>query len=153
MTLLPGIEYLLLTSREGLGFAAKGNGFPFRDIAQFVFPGSVSQWSPLYIGIPALFFVAVALMPFRPRQSRFWLRSSPQSASCTAWAKTAPSITRATIFIPGLRFFRGQERAALLVANSLAVLAGLGIAALANWPIRLSGSAPWRIWRLLCRAD
>ena len=38
VTLFPGIEYLLLTSREELGFAAKGNGFPFRDIAQFVLP-------------------------------------------------------------------------------------------------------------------
>ena len=72
VTLFPGIEYLLHTSREGLGFAAKGNGFPFRDIAQFVYPGSVSQWSPLYVGAPALFFMGVAIF-CRARQSRFWL--------------------------------------------------------------------------------
>ena len=72
VTLLPGLEYLLLTAREELGFAAKGNGFPIRDLVQVVFPGSVSQWSPLYVGLPALFFAAVAV--FRNRgDNRFWL--------------------------------------------------------------------------------
>ena len=32
-----------------------------------------------------------------------------------------------------MRFFRGQERAAYLVANSMAILAGLGAAHLASW--------------------
>lgn len=130
VTLLPGLEYLLLTSREGLGFDAKGNGFPFRDIAQFVFPGAVSQWSPLYVGIPALILVAAALR-FRPRTSRFWLIVALVGLLHSLGENGAFYYVSYNL-IPGLRFFRGQERAALLVVNSLAILAGTGVVALAN---------------------
>ncbi|MCY4063794.1 MAG: YfhO family protein [Chloroflexi bacterium] len=131
VTLFPGIEYLLHTSREGLGFAAKGNGFPFRDIVQFVYPGSVSQWSPLYVGIPALFFAAVAIF-CRTRQSRFWLLVAAL-AILHSLGENSAFYHASYHLIPGLRFFRGQERAALLVANSLAILAGLGVAGVADW--------------------
>jgi len=131
VTLFPGIEYLLHTSREGLGFAAKGNGFPFRDIVQFVYPGSVSQWSPLYVGIPALFFAAVAIF-CRARQSRFWLLVAVV-AILHSLGENSAFYHASYHLIPGLRFFRGQERAALLVANSLAILVGLGIAGVADW--------------------
>ncbi|MCY3781053.1 MAG: YfhO family protein [Chloroflexi bacterium] len=131
VTLLPGIEYLLLTSREELGYAAKGNGFPFRDIVQLVFPGSVSQWSPLYAGIPALFFVALAATRGE-RESRFWLLTAFIGLLHSLGDNSA--FYQVTYnFVPGLRFFRGQERAAVVVANSLAILAGLGIVAAAAW--------------------
>jgi hypothetical protein len=45
--LLPGFEYLARTARVDLTYDAKGNGFPFQDVAQFIFPGVVSLWSPL----------------------------------------------------------------------------------------------------------
>lgn len=131
VTLLPGIEYLLHTTREGLGFAVKANGFPIRDIAQFIFPGSVSQWSPLYVGIPALFLLAVAIF-CRARESRFWLLAALVGLLHSLGENSAFYYASYNL-VPGLRFFRGQERAALLVANSLAILAGLGIAAIADW--------------------
>lgn len=131
VTLFPGIEYLLSASREELDFAAKGNGFPIRDIAQFLFPGSVSQWSPLYVGIPALFFVAVALMR-RGGESRFWLIVLVVGLLHSVGANSAFYYLTYN-FVPGLRFFRGQERAAVVVANSLAILAGLGVVAAAAW--------------------
>ena len=131
VTLLPGIEYLLHTTREGLGFAAKANGFPIRDVAQFIFPGSVSQWSPLYVGIPALFLVAVAIF-CRARENRFWLIVALIGLLHSLGENSAVYHASYNL-VPGLRFFRGQERAALLVANSLAILAGLGIAAIADW--------------------
>lgn len=131
VTLLPGIEYLSQTTREGLGFAAKGNGFPFRDIAQFVFPGSVSQWSPLFVGLPALFFVAVALGGRAP-ESRFWLLVA-LVALLHSLGENSAFYYASYNLIPGLRFFRGQERAAMLVAISLAILAALGITTIATW--------------------
>ena len=131
VTLLPGIEYLLHTTREGLDFAAKGNGFPFRDIAQLVFPGSVSLWSPLYVGLPALFFAAIAIVG-RARESRFWLLAAIVALLHSLGANSAFYYASYNL-IPGLRFFRGQERAAFLFANSLAILAALGIAAISNW--------------------
>ena len=145
VTLLPGIEYLLHTTRDGLGFAAKGNGFPFRDIVQFVFPGSVSQWSPLYVGIPALFFIAVALVGRAP-ESRFWLLVAGVALLHSLGENSAFYYVSYNL-IPGLRYFRGQERAALLVANSLAILAGLGVAAIANWPNQTHRQRALTVWR------
>ncbi len=145
VTLFPGIEYLLSTSREGLDFAAKGNGFPFRDIAQFTFPGSVSQWSPLYVGIPALFFTAVALSR-RQGESRFWLIVLVVGLLHSLGANSAFYYLSYNI-VPGLRFFRGQERAAVVVANSLAVSAGLGVVAAATWQNQQNRLRALRSWR------
>jgi hypothetical protein len=131
VTFLPGVEYLLLASRSNLAFEAKSNGFPFQDIAQLLFPGSVSLFSPLYIGIPALVLVYIAAR-YRWRQSIFWM--------ILALVALLHSFGGNSAFyyllynpMPGLRFFRGQERAALLVANSFAVLAGIGMTQLVGW--------------------
>lgn len=144
VTLLPGLEYLMLTFRDELGFAAKGNGFPIRDIVQFVFAGAVSQWSPLFIGLPGLFFAAVAI--FRNQHdSRFWLIVAVVGLLHSLGENSAfYSLTYN--FIPGLRFFRGQERAAYVVANSLAILAGLGIVAASTWPNQLYLKRALRLW-------
>ncbi len=144
VTLLPGIEYLLLTSRGSLAFEAKGNGFPFRDLAQFVFPGAVSQWSPLYVGLPALFFVAVALLR-RTREVYFWLLVAVVGLLHSLGANS-PVYDLSYHLIPGLRFFRGQERAALLVANSLAILAGLGMVTAAHMPNQIYKRRALRYW-------
>ena len=144
VTLLPGLEYLQLTSREELGFAAKGNGFPIKDIVQFVFPSSVSQWSPLYVGLPALFFAAVAVFR-KESDSRFWLIAALVGLLHSLGENSA-FYALTYNFVPGLRFFRGQERAAFVVANSLAVLAGLGIAAATTWPNHLYRKRALRLW-------
>ena len=144
VTLLPGLEYLLLTAREELGFASKGNGFPIRDIAQFVFPGAVSQWSPLFVGLPALFFAAVALVR-NHGDSRFWLLAAIIGLLHSLGENSAfYSLTYN--LVPGLRFFRGQERAAFVVFNSLAILAGLGVAAATTWPNHVYRKRALRLW-------
>ena len=145
ITLLPGLEYLLQTARESLGFDAKGNGFPFQDIAQFVLPGAVSLWSPLYIGIPALFFVGAGLWCKAP-ESRFWLAVALVGLLHSTGANSAFYYLSYNI-IPGLRFFRGQERAAFVVANSLAIAAGIGISAAAAWANSAQRQQALRWWR------
>ncbi|PJF40481.1 MAG: hypothetical protein CUN54_05045, partial [Phototrophicales bacterium] len=131
--LLPGIEYLQLTTRANLGFDAKGNGFPIHDIVQFIFPGIVSLWSPLNIGIVGLALAIIAVWRKLP-ESLFWgivalIALGMSFGDNSAIFRTAYNI------LPGLRFFRGQERAAYLVAMSLAILAGMGAAHLATWDI------------------
>lgn len=130
VTFLPGIEYTLLTARADLGFADKGNGFPFQDLVQFVLPGSVSLFSPLYVGVPTLLLICVAIRKRLPH-SVFWLGAAAVGLLLSFGANTAfyPALYN---LLPGLRFFRGQERAAFIVANSLAVLAGLGMTYLAS---------------------
>lgn len=145
VALLPGIEYLLHSTRAGLGFEQKGNGFPIQDIAQFVFPGSVSLWSPLYIGLPTLFFVAVALCR-NAGESRFWLAAASVGLILSFGANT-PFYHLAYNLAPGLRFFRGQERAAFVVANSLAIAVGLGLSAAGNWPNQFHRQRALFWWR------
>ena len=128
--LLPGFEYLTHTARVDLTYEAKGNGFPIQDIAQLVFPGVVSVFSPLYVGFAALvlaFFASWHRLP----QSRFW---GIVALVALLWSLGANGPLYPLLYnlLPGLRFFRGQERAAYLVANSLAILAGLGAAQLAS---------------------
>lgn len=147
VTLLPGMEYLLQTSRDGLGFDAKGNGFPFQDVAQLVLPGSVSLWSPLYVGIPALFFVAVAFLR-NESESRFWMVVVLVGLIHSGGANSAFYYATYNL-IPGLRFFRGQERAAFVVANSFAILAGLGIASVSTWANEYRKKQALKYWRWL----
>lgn len=130
VTFLPGIEYLSLTARSGFAFDAKGNGFPFQDIAQFIFPGSVSAFSPLYVGIPALILIFIACR-YNWQESRFWLIVAIFGLLLSFGSNSALYHVLYNP-LPGLRFFRGQERAAFLVANSLAILAGIGMSHLAN---------------------
>lgn len=129
--LLPGLEYLLRTSRAGFGFDEKGNGFPFRDIIQFIFPNVTSQWSPLYVGIPGLALAIIAVWRRLPG-AWFW-GGVALIALVLSFGANSPIFALLYNILPGMRFFRGQERAAYLVANSLAILAGLGATQLANW--------------------
>lgn len=138
--LLPGLEYLTRTARPGLGYDAKGNGFPFQDVLQFAFPSVVSLYSPLYIGIAPL--VLTLLAAWRGgRAARFWIAVT---GFALVWSFGAGAALYPLLYnvLPGLRFFRGQERAAYLISMAGAILAGLGAARAAAWhPTRDYASA------------
>ncbi len=129
--LLPGVEYLMHTARTGLGFDAKGNGFPVQDVIQFIFPGLVSQWSPLYVGLVGLTLAIIAL--WRRLPTCFFWGVVTLVAIGLSFGKNSPIFAFFYNVLPGLRFFRGQERGALLIAFSLALLAGMGAAHLISW--------------------
>ena len=127
VTLLPSLEYLAHTSRAGMGYAQKGNGFPLKDLLQFILPGAFSLWSPLYVGLATLFFAGIAAFS-RYGEARFWLAAAGVGALLSL-GDNSPVFDLAYNLVPGLRFFRGQERAAVIVAFSLATAAGMGVAA------------------------
>lgn len=129
--LLPGFEYLAWTTRAGFGYDLKGNGFPVRDLAQFVFPGIVSLFSPLYIGIMGLVLAILAIWR-RGAGALFWGIVAVVALGLSLGDNSAifPALYNV---LPGLRFFRGQERAAYVVATSLAILAGIGACHLYSW--------------------
>ena len=129
--LLPGAEYLLRTTRTGFGYDAKSNGFPLQDVAQFIIPGVVSLYSPLWIGITGLALALVAVWRLLP-QTLFW---GIVALVALFWSFGGNSFVYPLLYniLPGLFFFRGQERAAYLVVNSLAILAGIGAAWLMRW--------------------
>src|SRR5690606_15540819 len=111
--LLPGLEYLSRTARTAMDYDAKGNGFPFQDIVQFVYPGIMSVFSPLFVGVTGLVLAVLAAWRRLP-QSAFWAAAA---AVGLLWSLGAngPAFPLLYNILPGLRFFRGQERAALLV--------------------------------------
>lgn len=131
--LLPGLEYLTQTARTNLGFDAKDNGFPFQDVIQFLYPGVVSLFSPLHVGVFALALAAIAVAR-RAALAVFWAATA---AFALLWSFGGGSVVYPLLYqiLPGLRFFRGQERAAFLVSMSLAILAGLGVISLARLDI------------------
>jgi uncharacterized membrane protein YfhO len=129
--LLPGFEYLSRTARSNMSFDAKGNGFPFQDVIQFIFPGTVSLWSPLYVSLGGLVLAGVALWK-RLETAWFW-GGAALLALGLSFGSNSPLFDLLYNLLPGLRFFRGQERAAYIVAYSLAILAGLAACHLASW--------------------
>lgn len=137
VTLFPGAEYLMHTARAGLGYTAKSNGFPVQDVIQFLYPGVVSLFSPLYVGVLGLILALTALR-LPPRRTAFWCGVALFGLLLSFGGNTAlfPSLYNV---LPGLRYFRGQERAAYLVANSLAILAGLGLAGLLRADVHRNG--------------
>jgi Bacterial membrane protein YfhO len=129
--LLPGLEYLPQTARVGFTYDAKGSGFPFQDIIQFVFPGMMTLFSPLYVGIVGLALALIAIWR-KLKGGIFWGLVAVIALGLSFGANSAVFPLFYNL-LPGLRFFRGQERAAYLVSNSLAILAGLGTAHLLSW--------------------
>lgn len=129
ITFLPSAEYLLYTTRADLDFAAKANGFPLRDVIQFVLPNTVSAFSPLYVGIMGLFLSAIALLT--RRASLFWgivalvalLLSFGGNAPFYGWLYPLPI---------GLSLFRGQERFAFVVSAGFAVMTAYGVVTVAE---------------------
>ncbi len=122
--LLPGWEYTRLTARSTLNFDAMGNGFPFYDVVQTIFPGFLSLWSPLYFGIVGLMLVIYAI--WRSSEGTiFWLLVGGVSLGLSFGHG---SIVYDIFYnlIPGFSLFRGQERSAYLIVVSASVLAGLG---------------------------
>lgn len=130
VTLLPGLEYLTRTARLALSFDDKGGGFPFHDMAQMIAPGVVSLWSPLYAGVVGLALAGIGLAS-RERERLFWGGLALLALGLSFGARSALFHALYNT-LPGLSYFRGQERAAYLVSVSVAVLAGLGVCALAT---------------------
>lgn len=138
--LLPAVEFLGQTTRAGIGVVAGGNGFPLIDLAQMLFPGILSFWSPLYFGVCGLFLAIIGLRsahsdnqaddPLR-RERYFWLIIGGVALALSVGANSVVYDLFYNV-LPGLALFRGQERAAFAFAFSMAVLVACGTDDLLN---------------------
>ncbi len=126
--LIPGWEYTRLTARTALNFDAMGNGFPFYDVFQMIFPGIFSLWSPLYVGIVGLALAIYAVWR-RVNGTIFWMVLAVIALGLSFGQRTIIYDIFYNL-IPGFSLFRGQERSAYVIVVSLSVLAGLGGAAI-----------------------
>ncbi|MFN8464607.1 MAG: hypothetical protein U0X20_03615 [Caldilineaceae bacterium] len=149
--LLPSAEFAGLSVRANVDYAFVAGGFPLQDTWQLLLPAVLTQYSPLYIGAIGLGFAWLGVWFVISRQS--------QSVRGTVWTLSprtgAAFFLAATVlalllsyggngflypifyrFAPGWNLFRGQERAAYLVALGLSALAGYGALASQVMPQR-----------------
>ena len=129
--LLPGLEYMQHTTRQSMGFDAKGNGFPYQDVAQMLFPGFISLWSPLYMGIAGLVLAVLALIRRAPHSIFFGVAALIGLGLSFGAGSVLYDV--AYLLAPGVSWFRGQERAAFVIAVSASILAGLGTVEALRW--------------------
>ena len=121
----PSLDFLRRSARD-LSTDEIAAGLPPSDLLQVLAPGTISQWSPLHIGILGLVLALWAAL-FVPR-SRIWV-----FAAGLAWLISMGGNTPFfAIFehLPGLKLFRHQERIAVLYSLGMSVAAGLGTDAL-----------------------
>ncbi|MFO7635256.1 MAG: hypothetical protein R6W76_22110, partial [Caldilinea sp.] len=153
--LLPSLEFVQLSVRANVDFAYVSGGFPLQDSWQLLLPGVLTHYSPLYIGVIGLglAFVAVGAALLRG----CWLPTVDTESSSLGLSLThrtgvlfflVLAVTALLLsyggngflypifyrFAPGFDLFRGQERAAYLVAFGLSVLAGYGMVAVRLLP-------------------
>ncbi len=133
---LPGLQMYALSPRAGLTYADISNGFRPAELLGLLRPNP-GQWSPLYVGLILLALAAAGLALSRRAETWFW--------GIAALAALLLSLGRFGLLypiffrlVPGFSMFRDQERIALLVSFSLAVLAGYGYAALADSVLKMA---------------
>ncbi|HEV7216876.1 MAG TPA: YfhO family protein, partial [Chloroflexota bacterium] len=134
---LPTLDYLPVTNRVALPYAAAAGGFHWTDYQQLLFPGDYFERS-YYGGVLALL---LALVGLRRRAAWGWLALGV-IASLLALGGNGPLFPLLYGHLPGFASFEDQERAAYLVAFAGAVLAGLGTVETLAW--LGSASAPLR---------
>ncbi len=125
---IPAAEYTLRSVRAEGTYNKMSGGFPITDLIQFLLPGQVSFYSPLYVGIVGLILAVWVIFARPTRHTTFW--------GIVAFAALLISLGGHTflysplyLFTPGFSIFRGQERWAFAVAFSLSVLVGYGFKA------------------------
>jgi len=149
--LWPSLEFTALSVRARVDYAFVSGGFPLRDTWQMLLPGIASFFSPLYVGLAAL---GLAILGCWTGIENLWPKQPSELASqrppepSSRWAARYFLILAVLALLvsygghvflyplfyrwaPGWALFRGQERAAYLVAFALSMLAGYGAAALA----------------------
>lgn len=139
--LLPSLEFTNLSVRASVDFAYVSGGFPVGDTWQLLVPAVLTFFSPLYVGVAAL---ALALLAVVGALTRRWTGDSPVAATGVIAFFGALTVLALLVsygqngflyplfyrLLPGWNLFRGQERAAYVVAFGLSVLAGCGAALL-----------------------
>ena len=134
--LLPQTQFLSLSTRTSLPFDQLARGFTPQDVVQFVVTkiGSTDLWQPLYVGVLGLTMAIIALPLRRDAVTRFWLAAG-LVALLVSFGSNMALYQLAYWLLPVFRLFRGQERAAVLIAMAAATLVSLAVAALTG-PLR-----------------
>jgi hypothetical protein len=152
---IPAVEYTLLSVRAAGTYDKMSGGFPITHVIQFLLPGQVSHYSPLYIGIIGLILAVWVVFAIPNRQTTFWALVAFIALLLSLGGNTF-LYTPLYLATPGFAIFRGQERWAFAVAFSLSVLAGYGFKQLTTTdhrPLTAAKSSPDHASRLTLHAS
>jgi hypothetical protein len=123
--LVPGLEFMLHSTRAQGTYEEMAHGFPLHDLLQIVLPGVLSQWSPLYVGILPLLLACLGVYVVRDRRVFLWAALALLALLLSLGGSTF-LYSPFYLGVPGFGIFRGQERAAYVFSFSVAILAGYG---------------------------
>ena len=150
--LLPSLEFTGLSVRADVSYDYVAGGLPPRDTWQMFLPGIFTQYSPLYVGAAGLGLAIFGLgaltsgrfaatddatEPASPRALIAFFGTLALVALLLSYGSNSFLYPLFYRLAPGWDLFRGQERAAYLVALALSLLAGFGAAAAPVMGIRL----------------
>ena len=126
--LFPQMQFLALSTRSSLPFDELSSGFATYDIVQFLVTRLVNTdlWQPLYIGIMGLTFALIALPLKRSGPVRFWLGTAIVSL-LVSFGSNLAVYQMAYWLLPIFKLFRGQERAAVIIAMASSVLVSIAV--------------------------
>ncbi len=122
---IPAVEYTLRSVRAEGTYDKMSGGFPLVDLIQFLLPGQISHYSPLYVGVAGLVLALWVIFASPNRPTLFWAIVALVALLISFGGNTF-LYTPLYLTVPGFSLFRGQERWAFAVTFSLAVLAGYG---------------------------
>jgi hypothetical protein len=126
---LPSLEYMRLSTRAGMSYAEASSGFRLVDALQPLLPTQ----SPLYAGVLILLLALGAPNLVRARMVRFWAGLG-LVALLLSFGGNLFLYPVFYLLVPGFSIFRSQERAVLILAFALAMLAGYSFAHLTRRP-------------------
>ncbi|GIK41183.1 MAG: hypothetical protein BroJett011_50160 [Chloroflexota bacterium] len=152
---IPAVEYTLRSVRAEGTYDKMSGGFPLVDLIQFLLPGQISHYSPLYVGVVGLILALWIIFAGPNRHVVFWAIVAC-AALLISFGGNTFLYTPLYLSIPGFSLFRGQERWAFAMAFSLAVLAGYGFKTLltaAKTSIPQSEVSPEDASRIACHAS
>jgi hypothetical protein len=129
--LVPGWEFWRLSVRTELGYQDLAGGFGWLDVVQYVLPGTVTTWSPVYVGILSLFLavgscvgVSRAKPPLADKRTEilFWAVLALIGLLLSLGDK---GILYRLFYwvVPGFRWFCSQVRAIYVVVFFFSILA------------------------------
>ncbi len=128
--LVPSVLFMLNSTRAALSFEQAGRGFALHDVSLFFVTGISNVWQPLYVGVFSLALIVVAVARAanaRRSDALFWLALGG-AALLLSFGANAIGFDLAYWLLPGYRQFQAQERHALVVSFSAAVMAARAFA-------------------------
>ena len=153
--LWPALEFTRLSVRSARPFHELSSGFPPEDLWQFVVPGVLSHYSPLYVGIAGLGLALISMAALLSNRFRL-VDASPFARPAAIFFGVAgflaclislgdllPVYPLLYRYAPGWSLFRGQERIAYLIAFSASTMSGFGLALLHSLAVRWRQRFGW----------